>query len=233
MDASTDALAESIRTKRVAIDNDLELLRVRLQRADPRKVDLSVVTNVMLPVVAVSAAVWIWSRPRRRVGSLQQLLMQSLADLYRAEHESMAVLDRLRARASDKELETAFAQHRLETRGHIERLERVFRLVGTEPPRQRSSPAVAAIAVDGERLLARNINRTVRDAWLIASAQRIEHLEIAGYRTARTYAETLGYAFAAQLLEQTLDEEHAAVRRLTKLGELFVNPGGSRPHRSR
>jgi ferritin-like metal-binding protein YciE len=64
----------------------------------------------------------------------------------------------------------------------------------------------------------------VRDAWLIATAQRVEHLEIANYGTARTYAELLGHTYAAQLLQQTLDEERAADARLTQLAERFVNP---------
>ena len=77
---------------------------------------------------------------------------------------------------------------------------------------------------DGERLLARKVDRDVRDAWLIATAQRVEHLEIAAYGTVRTYAETLGYTFAAQLLQQTLEEERATDEKLTHLAERFVNP---------
>ncbi len=72
--------------------------------------------------------------------------------------------------------------------------------------------------------MARHMDRDVRDAWLIATAQRIEHLEIANYGTARTYAELLGHTYAAQLLQQTLDEERAADARLTQLADRFVNP---------
>jgi ferritin-like metal-binding protein YciE len=136
----------------------------------------------------------------------------------------------MRAQASNEELEKAFDHHRHETEGHIERLERVFRSVGARPKRG-SSAAVAAIVNDAERLLARNVGRDVRDAWLIATAQRIEHLEIANYGTVRTYAETLGYTFAAQMLQQTLEEERATDEKLTHLAERFVNPQSIRASR--
>ena len=72
--------------------------------------------------------------------------------------------------------------------------------------------------------MARHMDRDVRDVWLIATAQRVEHLEIANYGTVRTYAELLGFTYASQLLQQTLDEERAADARLTQLAERFVNP---------
>jgi ferritin-like metal-binding protein YciE len=232
MDASPDVLAETVRAKRVAIDNDLELLRVRLQKADPRRIDTARWTKRVLPVAAGTGALWLWATRRRRFDSLEQLLVHGLTELYQAEHQLLPALDRMRAQASNEELEKAFDQHYQETEGHIERLERVFRSVGKRPKR-RSSAAIGAIVNDAERLLARNVDRDVRDAWLIATAQRIEHLEIATYGTVRTYAETLGYTFAAQLLQQTLEEERATDQKLTHLAERFVNPQSirsSRPH---
>ena len=223
MDASPNVLAESIRAKRAAIDNDLELLRVRLKRADPRRIDTTRWARQALPVLAGTAALWLWQTRRRRVDSLEQLLVHGLTDLYRGEQQMLPALTRMRARASNPELATAFETHRHETQGHIERLERVFRSVGARP-RRGASAAVAAIVSDGERLLARKVDRDVRDAWLIATAQRVEHLEIAAYGTVRTYAETLGYTFAAQLLQQTLEEERATDEKLTHLAERFVNP---------
>ena len=223
MDASPDVLAESVRAKRIAIDNDLELLRVRLRDADPRRIDTTRWARRVLPVVAGTAAVWLWTRRRRRVNSLEQLLAHGLTDLYHAEHQLLPALDRMRAQASNEDLEQAFDHHRFETQGHIDRLERVFRSIGARPKRG-SSAAVAAIVADGDRLLARKVDRDVRDAWLIATAQRIEHLEIANYGTVRTYAEMLGYTFASQLLQQTLEEERATDEKLTHLAERFVNP---------
>jgi ferritin-like metal-binding protein YciE len=230
VDASPDVLAESVRAKRVAIDNDLELLRVRLQRADPRRIDITRWAKRLVPVAGATAGIWLWTRRRRRVGSLEQLLVHDLTDLYRAEHQLVPALDRMRAHASDQELARAFGHHRYETQGHIARLERVFRSVGARP-RRGASAAIAAIVNDGERLLARKVNREVRDAWLIATAQRIEHLEIATYGTVRSYAETLGYTFAAQLLQQTLEEERAADETLTRLAERFINPQSIRSSR--
>lgn len=223
MDASPDVLAETVRAKRVAIDNDLELLRIRLQKADPRRIDVATWAKRVLPVVGGTAAVWLWARRRRRVDSLEQLLVHGLTDLYQTEHQLLPALDRMRAQASNADLEKAFDHHRYETAGHIDRLERVFRSVGARPKRGKSD-AVDTIVTDAERLLARKVDPDVRDAWLIATAQRLEHLEIANYGTVRTYAETLGFTFAAQLLQQTLEEERATDEKLTHLAERFVNP---------
>jgi ferritin-like metal-binding protein YciE len=223
MDASPDVLAETVRAKRVAIDHDLELLRVRLQKADPRRIDTARWAKTVLPVAAGTAALWLWSARRRRVDSLEQLLAHGLMDLYQGEHQLLPALGRMRAQASNEDLEKAFDHHRYETEGHIERLERVFRSIGAKPKRGSSAP-IAAIVAEGERLLARKVDRDVRDAWLIATAQRIEHLEIANYGTVRAYAETLGYTFAGQLLQQTLEEERATDQKLTHLAERFVNP---------
>jgi ferritin-like metal-binding protein YciE len=225
MDASPDLLAENVRAKRIAIDNDLELLRVKIANADPRRrVNGRQFATTALPIVAGAAGLLLWRSRRRRVSSLEQLLVHALNDLYRAEVQSLPALERMRAQAWNEELERAFAQHGAETEGHIDRLERVFRSVGARPKRATSSPSIEAIVGDSERLLSRKVDRDVRDAWLIATAQRIEHLEMANYGTARTYAETLGFTFAAQLLQQTLEEERAADERLTKLAERFVNP---------
>ncbi len=234
MDASPDvlALAATVRAKRLAIDNDLELLRVRLTRADPRRADARRWATMALPVAAGTAALWLWRTRRRRVDSLEQLLVYGLTDLYRAERQLLPALDRMRAQASNPELEQAFDHHRYETVGHIDQLDRVFRSVRARPMRG-SSEAVAAIVRDGERLLMRTVDRNVRDAWLIATAQRIEHLEIAGYGTVRTYAETLGYTHAARLLQQTLEEERATDEKLTHLAERFVNPQSIRTARAR
>ena len=224
MDAGTDVLADSVRAKRIAIDNDLELLRVRLAEADPRRrIDAGQVLRRAWPWLAAAAAVFIARARRRRVTSLEQLLVHGLSDLHRTEHEVAAALDWMRARAWDADVERVFAQHRMATGGHIERLERVFRSVGARPGRGSSS-AARAIVADAERLLARRVDRHVRDAWLIATLQRLAHLEMATYGTVRAYAGTLGFTFAAELLQQTLEDLRAADERLSHLAERFVNP---------
>jgi ferritin-like metal-binding protein YciE len=224
MDANPDVLADTIRAKREAIDQDLQQLRGKLASVDPRRrIDARQLAKKALPVVAGTAALWLWRARRRRVRSLDQLLSHGLVDLYRTETQLIPVLDRMGRQSWNEELAQAFAQHRVETEGHIERLQRVFRSIGGRPSRGSSS-ALEAIVTEGERMMARHMDRDVRDVWLIATAQRVEHLEIANYGTVRTYAELLGFTYAAQLLQQTLDEERAADQRLTQLAERFVNP---------
>jgi ferritin-like metal-binding protein YciE len=154
---------------------------------------------------------------------LQDLLVGVLNDVYRAELQLLPVVVRLRDAASNPDLANLFNRHGEESRAHLERLTRVFRSVGARPVRGKSA-TMAAIENEGRRLLTRETDADVRDAWLIAMAQRAEHLEIANYGTARTYAETLGYTQAAQLLQQTLEEERRMDEQLTHLAERFVNP---------
>jgi ferritin-like metal-binding protein YciE len=223
MDARPDVLAEEVRAKRIAIDNDLELLRVRLQKVDPRRIDASGWAKRGAPILAGIAAAWWWARRRRPVASLEQLLVKELSDLYATEQKLVHELERMSTRAANAELRQAFGHHRIETAGHVERLGRVFRAIGAKP-RQGACDGVAGVIAAAERLLKRTADPDVRDAWLIATAQRIEHIEMANYGTARTFAETLAYSHAAQLLQQTLDEERTADETLTRLAERFVNP---------
>lgn len=226
MDARPDVLAEQVRARRMAIDNDLELLRVRLQRADPRRIDLTRWARAAQPVIAAVAGAGLlfwWARRRRSYRTLEQLLTKELRDLYAAELALVPVLTRMADRATNPELKRAFDQHRLETEGQVARLERVFRSVGSRP-RAGATDAIDGVVHQAERLLKRKVDPDVRDAWLIASAQRVEHIEIANYGTARTFAATLGFTHAAQMLQQTLEEERNADEKLTSLAERFVNP---------
>lgn len=234
MDARPDLLAETVRAKRVAIDNDLELLRVRLQKADPRRIDVAAAVRAAQPALALlaaSGAVFWWARRRRSYQTLEQLLVKELRDLYATEQLLPSALARMQAKATNPELKHAFEQHRIETEAQVERLERVFGSVGARPGRG-ATDAVTGVIEEAERLLKRQVDPDVRDAWLIASAQRIEHIEIANYGTARTFAATLGYTHAAQLLQQTLDEERRTDEKLTDLAERFVNPQSARSAKS-
>ena len=222
MDASAETLAEEVRAKRVAIDNDLELLRLKVRKADPRRLAGTPWLKTAAPVVAGLGAAWWWARRRRSVTSLEHLLVKELSDLYASERQLLAPLQRMSAQATNPELKAAFAQHQMETAEHVERLERVFRSIGARP-RRGAYEAVAGVITECERLLKRKVDPDVRDAWLIASAQRVEHIEIANYGTARTFAQTLGYAHAAQLLQETLEEEKRTDEKLTRLAEQFVN----------
>ena len=224
MDSSPDVLADEVRTKRHAIDNDLELLRVRLQKSRPTSEDAIYWAQRVLPVVAGAAGVWWWSRRRRSVDSLDALLVHALDELYRGEQQLVPALHRMAAQASDPELKKAFETHHLETAIHVDRLQRVFRAVGARPRRSASAEGLTGIVADSDHLLKRKVDPEVRDAWLIATAQRIEHIEISGYGTARTYAEMLGFDLAARLLQETLEEERATDEKLTRLARGFVNP---------
>lgn len=221
MDASTEVLAQEVRAKRVAVDNDLELLRVRLQNAG--RVDVARWARTVGPIVAGIGAAWWWMRRRRSVSTLEQLLVKELSDLYASEQQLIPALARMSAKATDPDVKQAFEQHRRETVVHVDRLERVFRSMGARP-RRGADDAVIGVITETERLLKRKMDPDVRDAWLIASAQRVEHIEIANYGTARTFAETLAYTHAADLLQQTLEEERNTDQKLTRLAERFVNP---------
>jgi ferritin-like metal-binding protein YciE len=233
VDTRTEALADTVRTKRVAIDNDLELLRVHLQQANPLRQDVMTHwVKSLAPVVAGAGTVWWWARRRRSVRSLDELLIHELRNLYATEQKLVPALARMASRATNEELQQAFHHHLLETEGHIDRLERVFRSVNSRV-KAANTTAVDSAIEETERLLRRKVRADVRDAWLIAAAQRVEHIEMAGYGTARTFAQTLGYTQAAQMLQQTLDEERTADVKLTQLAEFFVNPTSIRVgHRS-
>lgn len=223
MDTQPDLLAEEVRAKRVAVDNDLELLRVKLHQADPRRLDMATFARAAAPIAAGIAATWWWARHRRSVNSLQGLLEKELADLYANERAQGAALALMGRQATNPDLKQALERHRVETLGQCDRLERVFRSIGARP-KAGVGDSVDGVLTAARQRLKRTADARVRDAWLIATAQRIEHLEIANYGTARTFAATLGYAQAAELLQQTLDEEKTADETLTRLAERFVNP---------
>ncbi len=228
MDARAEALAENVRARRVAVDNDLELLKLQLHKADPRQIDVSRWARTAAPVLAGLAAVWLW-RHRRSVHSLDQLLVHELRDLYVTEEQLVPAFKRMSGQAHNPDLKVLLEQHWVSSKNHVGRLERVFRSVGARIARG-DDDTVASVLHEGQRLLKRRVDADVRDAWLIATAQRAAHMQIASYGTARTFAETLGYTHAAQLLQQTLDEQKHADEQLTRLAERFVNPQAIRSH---
>src|SRR5215208_1417325 len=231
MDPSPNVLAEEVRMKRNAVDNDLELLRVRLQKSRPSRQDLVRWAGRAVPVVAGTAGAWWWMRRRRSVDSLDELLVHALSELHEVEQQLVPALQRMAQRAADPDLKKAFETHAFETAVHADRLQRVFRSIGARPRRRGTADGVTGIITECEQLLKRKVDPDVRDAWLIATAQRIEHVEISAYGTARTYAEMLAFDRAAQLLQETLDEEQATDEKLTRLARGFVNPQAIRSGR--
>lgn len=157
-----------------------------------------------------------------KLSSLDDLLIEELKDLYDAEHQLTKALPKMAKAANSTQLQNAFNSHLAETEGHIRRLEEVFESLGKKATR-KTCKAMKGLVEEGEEVIEENAEPEVKDAALIASAQRVEHYEIAGYGTVRTFAQQLGHTVAAKLLQQTLDEEAKANEKLTKIAESSVN----------
>lgn len=152
------------------------------------------------------------------LSSLQDLFVDQLKDLYDAESQIVTALPKMANAASSTALKTAFEQHLEQSREHMHRLEQVFNEVGVRPTGEHC-PAMAGLIEEGEEIINTPADAMVRDAALIAAAQRVEHYEMAGYGAVRTYAKELGYKNAEKLLQQTLDEEGNTDKKLTSLAE--------------
>jgi ferritin-like metal-binding protein YciE len=148
--------------------------------------------------------------------SLHELFVHELKDLYDAEHQLVEALPAMAKAASSTELSTAFKDHLKATQGHIDRLEQVFQSVNEKPAREACA-GMKGLIKEGQKVMEEDMSETVRDAALIAAAQRVEHYEMAGYGTLRTYAHLIGESEAAQLLQRTLDEEDMTDKRLSQL----------------
>jgi ferritin-like metal-binding protein YciE len=148
--------------------------------------------------------------------SLEDLLIHELKDLYDAEHQITKALPKLAKAAQSDVLREAFEEHLQQTEAQISRLERVFEAMGKTASR-KTCKAMKGIIEEGDEVLKEEMSETVRDAALIAAAQRVEHYEISGYGTARTFAYALGNQEAATLLQETLDEEEQTDKKLTQI----------------
>lgn len=155
--------------------------------------------------------------------SLDELFLHQLKDLYDAEYRLTDALPKMTERASHASLKNAFMTHLEETEKQIERLEMIFENIGQEPERVKCAAMVGLIA-EGDEVLDAEGDPDVIDAALIAAAQRVEHYEISGYGTARAFAQRLGNSYAAELLQQSLDEEGSADKKLTEIALRKVNP---------
>lgn len=153
-----------------------------------------------------------------KIDSLQELLVEELRDLYSAENQIIKALPKMAKNASSRELRSALENHLKETEGQVERLEQIFEELDVSP-KGKKCKGMEGLIEEGKELMEEDIEDEVLDAGLIAAAQRVEHYEIAGYGTARTYAELLGMNQAVQLLESTLKEEKAADQKLTAIAE--------------
>jgi ferritin-like metal-binding protein YciE len=157
-----------------------------------------------------------------KLDSLKDLYSEQLKDLYSAEMQLLDALPKMADAASAPDLKRAFSEHRRETQEHVRRLERIFDQLG-ERPKGHTCEGMKGLIREGEEMMAMKGDPAVLDAGLIAAAQRVEHYEIAGYGTVRTYAELLGHDEHMTLLERTLDEEEQTDELLTRLAESHVN----------
>jgi ferritin-like metal-binding protein YciE len=153
-----------------------------------------------------------------KLDSLQKLFVEELRDLYHAENQITKALPKMVKAATDPALKAGFQTHLKETEGHVRRLEQIFERLG-ESPKGKTCKAMEGILEEGEEMVKQKAEPAVHDAGLIAAAQRVEHYEIAGYGTVRTYARLLGDHESARLLQETLDEEGATDKKLTQLAE--------------
>jgi ferritin-like metal-binding protein YciE len=157
-----------------------------------------------------------------KLDSLKKLYVEELRDLYSAENQILKALPKMAKAATSKELQEAFSTHLAQTKGQVERLEKIFTKLDMTP-KGKTCKAMEGLVKEGEELLSEDAEPEILDAGLIAAAQRVEHYEMAGYGTVRTYATLLKETEAARLLQETLDEEGETDKTLSKLAESVIN----------
>jgi ferritin-like metal-binding protein YciE len=155
-------------------------------------------------------------------GTLHDAFIDELRDTYDAEKQLTKALPKLAKASSNPQLRQAFESHLKETLGHVERLEQVFGSLN-EKVRGKHCDGVAGIIEEGKSIMEEDFDDTTMDACLIAAGQRAEHYEMAAYGTLVAWAQAMGHMDAARLLQQTLDEEKAADKKLSSLAESGIN----------
>ena len=151
-----------------------------------------------------------------KLETLRDLFVEELQDLYSAETQIVAALPKMAVAASSPKLKTAFESHLAETKGHVKRLEEAFTML-KKSPEGKTCQGMKGLLKEGAEMMKEDAEPDVMDAGLISAAQRVEHYEMAGYGTVRTYAELLGEQKIMSLLEATLEEEKKADAKLTSI----------------
>jgi ferritin-like metal-binding protein YciE len=154
--------------------------------------------------------------------SLRELYVEGIKDLYSAENQILKGLPRMIKAASHPQLKRAFTKHEAQTRKQVKRLEQIARELD-EKPTGKKCVGMEGLIQEAKELISEKPEPNVLDAGLISAAQHVEHYEMAGYGTCRTWARLLGYEKQAQLLQTTLDEEQATDKELTVLAESAIN----------
>jgi len=152
------------------------------------------------------------------VGTLEELFIDELKDLYSAEKQIVRSLPKMAKAAATPELQKALESHLEETKGQVTRLEQIAEIVGKKLT-GKTCAGMKGVLEEGSEVLEEVEEGNVRDAAMIGAAQRVEHYEMAGYGTARDFARLLGMDNVAKLLEQTLAEEKAADEKLTSISK--------------
>jgi ferritin-like metal-binding protein YciE len=151
-----------------------------------------------------------------KADNIEKLFVSELKDLYSAEKQITRALPKMAKAASTDDLRTAFETHLQETQGQIERLDRVFEILG-KPATGKTCKGMQGLLEEGAETMEEAAEGEIRDAAMIGAAQRVEHYEIAAYGTVRTFAELLNQKEIAQLLQETLDEEGNTDKKLTQI----------------
>lgn len=167
-----------------------------------------------------------------KINSLEDLLIKELQDLYNAENQILEALPLLQNAASSPELKEAFKKHLAETKQQVKRLETALNNLQASPE-SKTSLAMKGLIDDAKELIHMQANAVLKDAALIAVAQKIEHCEIACYGTARAHAKLLDMDDVADLLSDTLQEESSADKKLTKIAEGTMFTSGINKQASR
>lgn len=158
-----------------------------------------------------------------KMRTLHDLFVEQLKDMNSAERQLVAALPKMAKSASSPELRQAFEQHLDVTKSQIDRLGQVFEIVGV-PAGSKKCKGMEGLLLEGEEIMTEEgMAPAVKDAGLIAAAQKVEHYEIASYGTLRTYAQIMGHKEAGQIIQQILDEEGRTDKLLTRIAEQSVN----------
>jgi ferritin-like metal-binding protein YciE len=156
------------------------------------------------------------------IGTLDELFIHTLSDVYYAEKQIQAGLPEMIEKATAPELKSGFEEHLGQTRNHVRRIEQVFEMQGVEA-KQVNCPAIDGILKEANEVAGEIEDRSVLDAGLIAAAQAVEHYEIARYGSLIAWANQLGRSDCASVLQQTLEEEKVTDRKLTTLADQKIN----------
>lgn len=153
-----------------------------------------------------------------KIDSLQKLYVEELRDLHSAERQIIQALPKMIKGASSPELKAALEEHLAVTKEQLARLDQIFDKLGKKGTGKKCK-GMEGILEEGKEMLAEDMAPEVLDAAILSSAQHVEHYEMAGYGTVRTYAQLLGETEAMKLLQTTLDEEGKADKTLTELAQ--------------